>query len=752
MSASPACSTSGVASAAPSRTWREAVPTIVAESLHLTRSAPAFLPRGRSAPSEVAATLARAALPPESSDPHPAWLLPRQRRSHARLLATLRRFGGALLAEPVGSGKTYTALATASSLMGRATCIVPAALVTQWRETAALLGVSTEVSSHERASRGSLPRASGLVIVDESHHYRNPDTRRYRHLARWLVGHRALLLSATPVVNRLGDLSAQLALVLQDDALAPLGVPSIAGLRSHETLPAALALIVQTDAPDAARPDARASTISAEGDGQALISGLASLVLSRNRPVAGLLRGILLRAAASSPAALDACLRRYRLLLLQARDAAEAGVRPDRASLRRWAGELPEQTVLWQLLDDDADAELDPGDLPLLDVLIRRADAFSERPDAKAARLVDLVADGARTLVFTGSRDTALWLRRWIEPAAAWCTGEAAGIGHTRIPRASVLRTFAPDHAAPRSARLPHVLLATDVAAEGLDLQGAERVVHYDLPWNPSRLDQREGRARRLGATHRVVEIVTFDPPSAIERELRQLRILDTKRRLTARARLAGADLDQLRHALERAAKSGTVSAAIATLESRGKGGALTGLTLVELGGPGPSWGTTLCWLPHTGGLDHDAGTIATRLEIAHGAEASADPPDGTELDWLAEAIASPAAEMLRAANASRLPAGTPAITRRLLRRLHGIGRLAARQRDDLLLGAVDRAVRAAARGHSAGEALLVRELVAASDRELLRGLGALPDRPVRTFDVRVEGVILFRPAGVPLP
>ena len=107
---------------------------------------------------------------------------------------------------------------------------------------------------------------------------------------------------------------------------------------------------------------------------------------------------------------------------------------------------------------------------------------------------------------------------------------------------------------------------------------------------------------------------------------------------------------------------------------------------------------------------------------------------------------------MLRAANASRLAAGTPAITRRLLRRLHGIGRVAARQRDGLLLGAVDRAVRAAARGHSAGEALLVRELIAASDRDLLRRLVALPDRPVRAFDVRVAGIVLFRPAGVPLP
>ena len=51
------------------------------------------------------------------------------------------------------------------------------------------------------------------------------------------------------------------------------------------------------------------------------------------------------------------------------------------------------------------------------------------------------------------------------------------------------------------------VLLATDAAGEGLNLQDCcHVVVHYELPWNPNRLEQRNGRVDRYGQPH-VVEI-----------------------------------------------------------------------------------------------------------------------------------------------------------------------------------------------------------------------------------------------------
>ena len=59
------------------------------------------------------------------------------------------------------------------------------------------------------------------------------------------------------------------------------------------------------------------------------------------------------------------------------------------------------------------------------------------------------------------------------------------------------------------STSLRRVLVATDCLSEGIDLQEHfDAVVHYDLPWNPNRLEQREGRVDRFGQPKREVRTV----------------------------------------------------------------------------------------------------------------------------------------------------------------------------------------------------------------------------------------------------
>ena len=117
----------------------------------------------------------------------------------------------------------------------------------------------------------------------------------------------------------------------------------------------------------------------------------------------------------------------------------------------------------------------------------------------------------------------------------AWITGERAGLGTCRYPRRAVLSAFEP-HATSRvvGRELPWLLLSTDVAAEGLNLQRVARVVHYDLPWTSVRLEQRDGRALRRGALHPDVRVVRFDPPPVVD------RYLELGRRLTRKAALPG--------------------------------------------------------------------------------------------------------------------------------------------------------------------------------------------------------------------
>jgi len=270
----------------------------------------ALRPGPWSAPERVARGIAGALAFDRASDPPPPWLRPAQASSFGRVLAAVRRQGGALLADPVGSGKTFVALAAATALDPRRpiSCLVPATLVEQWRVTAERLGVSLCLGSHEAASRGRLPDGgSGPVLIDEAHRFRHPHTRRYRHVAPWLVGRPVLLITATPVVNRLDDLLHLLLLAVRDDALRADGIASLRECLVRGAGCAALGRVI-VEARCVADQPARIGTVSvpterenlAAGDGLELLAGLR---LSGHPPTAALVRSVLHRAAASSPAA-----------------------------------------------------------------------------------------------------------------------------------------------------------------------------------------------------------------------------------------------------------------------------------------------------------------------------------------------------------------------------------------------------------------------------------------------------------------
>ena len=63
-------------------------------------------------------------------------------------------------------------------------------------------------------------------------------------------------------------------------------------------------------------------------------------------------------------------------------------------------------------------------------------------------------------------------------------------------------------------------LIATDVLAEGLNLQDCDKIINYDLHWNPVRLIQRFGRIDRIGSEHSVIFGFNFLPETGIEKNL----------------------------------------------------------------------------------------------------------------------------------------------------------------------------------------------------------------------------------------
>src|SRR5438874_2309155 len=74
------------------------------------------------------------------------------------------------------------------------------------------------------------------------------------------------------------------------------------------------------------------------------------------------------------------------------------------------------------------------------------------------------------------------------------------------------------------------IMIATEAAAEGIDLQFCSLVINYDLPWNPQRIEQRIGRCHRYGQKHDVVVVNFLNKHNAADQRVYQL--LDEKFRL----------------------------------------------------------------------------------------------------------------------------------------------------------------------------------------------------------------------------
>lgn len=111
-------------------------------------------------------------------------------------------------------------------------------------------------------------------------------------------------------------------------------------------------------------------------------------------------------------------------------------------------------------------------------------------------RIPDLEADVAhrKLIIFTEHRDTLTYLQKRIVQLLGGHEEKVVAItgGMTRDERKKAQEAFTQDKSV-------EILLATDAAGEGINLQRAHLMVNYDLPWNPNRLEQRFGRIHRIG-------------------------------------------------------------------------------------------------------------------------------------------------------------------------------------------------------------------------------------------------------------
>lgn len=550
-----------------------------------------------------------------------------------RSLRILDRWGGVLLADGVGLGKTWIAgqlLEHHLVVKGwRVLVIAPASLrdatwddfltknsryaveVVSYQQLANDRQVGDEPEEGEPDTRGRYLKLDAseyrLIVVDEAHAFRSPETTYYRALRRLMaaggVDKRLVLLTATPVNNSLWDLYWQLLLFARTESrFTEIGIPN---LREHVAQAMSLDLEALTPAhlfplldqvsvrrtrthikrwfpnatvatptgpkpitfPEprlhkvsyaAARP---ADATAGEFFAQVAAAMDGGLKMARYQPDAYRYSGEEVAAQrVTSALLLSQLLKRFESSL----DAFRKTLGKMIASHDRFLAVMERGYVaqprtspeVWQEgLDDDAlealleaDENARPlneyaaselradveADRALLTQLHARAATIEPEDDPKLDALLATLArieraattaDERKVVVFSYYADTVAYLSEFLrtsdDPRAALYRERMTDITGAAGPdaRQHIVWSFVPasSGAPPGTPDTTDLLLSTDVLAEGVNLQQCGRVVNFDLPWNPMRIVQRNGRVDRIGSPHATVGLYTFFPDADLD-------------------------------------------------------------------------------------------------------------------------------------------------------------------------------------------------------------------------------------------
>ncbi len=165
-------------------------------------------------------------------------------------------------------------------------------------------------------------------------------------------------------------------------------------------------------------------------------------------------------------------------------------------------------------------------DIRLLEKILKLVSPVTPEKDAKLQtlkkRLFDKPFEGAKCLIFTQYADTAKYLFANINPEGKRPDIEVIFSGDKS--KEKIVGRFAPkanpEYRFAANEQELMIVIATDVLAEGLNLQDCDNIINYDLHWNPVRLIQRFGRIDRIGSEHERIFGFNFLPETKLDKNL----------------------------------------------------------------------------------------------------------------------------------------------------------------------------------------------------------------------------------------
>ena len=349
---------------------------------------------------------------------------------------------------------------------------------------------------------------------------------------------------------------------------------------------------------------------------QAIYDGIDGLTMARYRlsayrvdkqgesaseeALAGLMQSHLLKRFESSWYAAMQTVRRMRdAIEMLLRVIAERGAVPPPEVIRDLAGEIGEDdTFLSADLIDEALAGSEGGvsadsfrddfltdlekDRDALGAMLSQLESLKGVPDPKlhTLRSVMEATPSQKVAVFTAFQDTEVYLKEQIESQPdvlgdrEWTV--VIGSETSADARTRELERFCPESVTGEPGFRPEdgevdVILSTDILSEGQNLQQAQAVLSFDMPWNPQRVVQRNGRIIRLRSPHDTAYLYTLLPKQG---DLD--RLLKLEARLQAKIMAANASVGMETPILADVETESQVYADLSTFVQRLSGGDTT--------------------------------------------------------------------------------------------------------------------------------------------------------------------------------
>ncbi|MBC7543121.1 MAG: DEAD/DEAH box helicase [Candidatus Sericytochromatia bacterium] len=442
---------------------------------------------------------------------------PYQLEAVTRVLREMK--GCAILADEVGLGKTIEAGLILKEYILRgmvrtALILVPASLVDQWKdELSDRFGIPTTVLdrpnlsatadvaivSIHRAKRSLadelLSRHWDLIIVDEAHMLKDQNTVGYKFVYA-LKRTFSLLLTATPVQNDLRELYN----------LITLAKPGLLRSRKHfrtyymsdrrkaknvDLLKELLAEVMIRNRRSTSLvelPPRVVHTVEVELNAEELAFHQA-VVKFVHRVYQRYVKGNI--AIGYDSTEVEKIVLTLIILLKESCSSNRAVLSTLAGGMRRRIMELAEKTGK-------------TGDLTELDRVILHGQTLGLHSKTKALGKL-LKAHPRSTIVYSEFRQTLEAIRDYLTSQGHRVTIFHGGLSGSQ--RRQALNTFR-EHGG--------IFLSSEAGGQGLNLQFCHQLVNYDIPWNPTRLEQRIGRVHRYGQTQ-TVQIFNFSMRDTIE-------------------------------------------------------------------------------------------------------------------------------------------------------------------------------------------------------------------------------------------